>query len=71
MDWAPVRGAYTYIVEKAPDAPVLTWQPALTTTKSKVAVNTMTSGSKYWFRVAAVGTAGQGPWSDAISKYAP
>jgi hypothetical protein len=71
MSWEKVRGAYTYIVEKAADAPSLTWAPALTATKTKVVVNTMTSGAKYWFRVSAVGAAGQGPWSDPISKYAP
>jgi hypothetical protein len=70
MDWRKVNGAKSYVIERAVDAPVLVWTPALTTTKSKAVVNTMTSGSKYWFRVAAVGAAGQGPWSDAIAKFA-
>lgn len=29
------------------------------------------SGTKYWFRVAAIGTDGQGPWSDPATKIAP
>jgi hypothetical protein len=31
----------------------------------------MASGMRYWFRVAAVGAAGEGPFSDPISKIAP
>ncbi|MDB6111498.1 MAG: hypothetical protein JWR69_3248, partial [Pedosphaera sp.] len=30
--------------------------------KAKAAVNTMTSGLKYWYRVAALGAAGWGAW---------
>ena len=70
MDWKMVRGAKTYLVERAVDAAVLAWVGAGTPTKSKAIVNTMTSGTKYWFRVAAIGAAGQGPWSDAIAKFA-
>jgi len=29
-----------------------------------------TSGTKYWFRVAAAGSAGQGTWSDPAVKMA-
>lgn len=71
MKWITVRGARSYIVERALDAATLVWTPALSTTKAKGEVNTMTSGQKYWFRVAAVGAAGQGAWSAEISKYAP
>ena len=70
MDWQPVRGANSYTIERAVDAPVLAWTPVLATTKSKAVVNTMTSGTRYWLRVAAIGTAGQGPWSNAIAKFA-
>jgi hypothetical protein len=71
MDWKRVRGANSYVIERAADGPQLTWIQALATTKSKAIVNTMTSGTKYWFRVAGIGAAGQGPWSDAIAKFAP
>lgn len=71
MNWDKVRGARSYIVERATDAPQLDWVPAISTTKSKALINTITSGTKYWFRVAGVGAAGQGPWSDAVAKYAP
>ncbi len=71
MNWRQVRGAKSYVVERAADAAELTWFAALATTKLKALVNTMTSGTKYWFRVAAIGAAGQGPWSNAIAKFAP
>lgn len=70
LDWKRVRGANSYLIERAVDAPVLDWSVAASTTKSKAVVNTMVSGKKYWLRVAAVGAAGRGPWSDAVGKYA-
>ena len=61
MRWQGVHGASSYVVERAEDAPLLTWATGLVTTKCRGEVNTMTSGTKYWFRVAAIGAAGQGP----------
>ena len=40
-------------------------------TKSSTTVKNLTSGTKYWIRVAAFGAAGQGPWSDPATKVAP
>ena len=72
MKWNRVRGANSYLVSRAADSTApLDWSAGIATTKAKAAVNTMTSGGKYWFRVAAVGAAGQGAWSDAVSKIAP
>jgi hypothetical protein len=71
MVWEKVRGAKSYTVERAVDAPTLNWTTALNSTKTKTVVNTMVSGTKYWFRVSAIGAAGQGAASDPIAKYAP
>ena len=71
IDWKKVRGARSYIVERAADAPQLHWVPAISTTKCKALVNTMSSGTKWWFRVAGVGAAGQGAWSEPVAKIAP
>lgn len=72
MKWKRVRGARCYLVSQAADSSApLDWSMGVATTKAKAAVNTMTSGGRYWFRVAAVGAAGQGAWSDAVSKIAP
>lgn len=71
LSWKKVRGAKSYLVERAVDSNRLEWGAAATSTKSKAVVNTMTSGLRYWFRVAAVGSAGQGAWSEPVSKIAP
>ena len=40
-------------------------------TKSSFTITGLTSVARYWFRVAAVGAAGQGPWSDQAMKMVP
>lgn len=72
LSWKKVHGAKSYLIERATDNnQPLDWAAASTSTKTKTVVNTMTSGLRYWFRVAAVGSAGQGAWSEPISKIAP
>jgi hypothetical protein len=71
LSWKKVRGAKSYLIERALDNQRLEWAAASTSTKTKAMVNTMTSGLRYWFRVAAIGSAGQGTWSEPISKIAP
>ncbi len=69
LSWQKIRGARAYTVERATDAGgELIWQSAANVTKPKASVNTMTPGKKYWFRVASVGAAGQGPWSDLVGR---
>jgi hypothetical protein len=71
IKWTPVRGAASYIVERAPDGEVMNFIVAANPTVSKALVNTMTSGQRYWFRIAAVGAAGAGDWTLPVSKIAP
>lgn len=72
LDWDNIRGAKSYVMEKSVDPITATsWQPAGIVTKSKGTVSGLISGTKYWFRVAAIGTDGQGPWSDPATKIAP
>lgn len=72
LSWNPVDGAKTYQIEQSPDPITATsWKQATATTKSKATVEGLTSGTRYWFRVAAVGTSGQGAWSNPVSKIAP
>lgn len=72
LDWDSVRGAKSYVMEKSPDPITATsWQQASLVTKSKGTVSGLTSGTKYWFRVAAIGTSGQSPWSGPATKIAP
>lgn len=71
VSWKSVRGARAYVIERAPDEPSLNWAVIGTSTRGRAALNTMTSGLKYWFRVAAVGAAGQSAWSDPVPLFAP
>lgn len=72
LHWDSIRGTSSYVVQKSSDPITSTsWQPVSVVTKSKTTAAGLTSGSKYWFRIAAVGTAGQGPWSDPATKLAP
>jgi hypothetical protein len=72
MSWEPVDGAKSYQIEQSPDPITATgWKHASATTKSKATIEGLTSGTRYWFRVAAVGTGGQGAWSNPVSKIAP
>jgi hypothetical protein len=69
--WQSVRGARAYAIARAADAPSLNWAVIGTSTKKEASLNSMVSGTKYWFRVAAIGTAGQSAWSDPVPLYAP
>jgi phosphodiesterase/alkaline phosphatase D-like protein len=72
LQWDKVNRARSYVIERSPDPPTATsWSHAATSTKSQVTVDGLTSGTKYWFRVAAVGANGQSPWSNPVSKVAP
>lgn len=67
-----IFGAHSYVIHISTQGPpAATWVYAKSTTKSKETLTGLTSGQRYWVRVAAVGPAGQGPWSDAVSRIAP
>ena len=69
LKWNLVRGAKSYIVECAtsPDGP---WVPVTVTTRISCLATNLTPGTKYWFRVRAVGAAGLSGWSDPAAKLA-
>jgi len=72
LGWNSVLHAQSYVVERSTAAPPnAVWEHQLTTTKSKVTIENLTSGTRYWFRVAAVGTKGQSGWSDISTRIAP
>ena len=41
------------------------------TTAAHVTITGLTSGSRVWVRVRAIGTKGEGPWSDPATKIVP
>lgn len=72
LSWDKVLGAASYVVETAlSDMNPLEWKHMLVSTRSKAEVASLKTGASYHIRVAAVGAAGQGPWSDPVVKVAP
>ena len=70
--WEPVKNARTYVVQKSKGSKhPLKWMNEDIVTKSNCTVTKLKSRHKYWFRVAAVGRSGQGPWSKFVQKNAP
>ena len=73
LHWNAVkRGLNSYVVERTTDPAGQTgWGNAEVVTKSSLTLSGLVSGTRYWFRARAIGTAGPGPWSDAATKVAP
>ena len=70
VTWSAVRGARSYVLEHKEQAGTGGWTTKVVT-KSRQSVTGLTSGTVYVFRVAAVGTAGQSPWSIEVARRAP
>lgn len=71
LAWDRVQGARSYVVQCSPDPPTDTsWAHAKIATRSQITVANLPSGTRHWFRVAAVGTRGQGSWSSPVMKMA-
>jgi fibronectin type III domain protein len=72
LSWDPVVSATSYVIETSPDPPTGTsWNHLGVSTKSSFTVTGLVSGSRIWFRVAAVNPAGQSGWSDPATKIVP
>ena len=72
LSWDTVTGAKSYVIDKNGD-PVkpTSWTHAGVSTKSNFTARGLTSGMRYWFRVAAVNSNGQSGWSNPATKIAP
>lgn len=72
LTWDAVAGAKSYVIEKSSDlAATANWVHSGVSTRSNFTVNGLTSGTRFWFRVAAVNNSGQSGWSDPAVKIAP
>ena len=72
VSWDTVPEAKSYVLEKSLDPPTPTsWNHAGVSTRSSFTIAGLTSGTRYWFRVAAVGRIGQSGWSDPATKIVP
>jgi hypothetical protein len=64
LKWRVVYGASTYQIQISDDG--VTYKPQTSTTRSRNnVVENLIMAKYYYFRVAAVGAAGRGPWSDS------
>ena len=72
LSWKKVANAKSYTIQFSPDPPTPeSWTHATIATASSVRIEKLTSGKRYWFRVAAVGALGQSGWSEPATKIAP
>ena len=69
LKWKPVPMVMSYNLQMCAD-PLneQNFTHLATVTRSSFLVRDLIAGHKYWFRVAAVGAAGQSEWTDAILK---
>ena len=68
----PIDEAASYKVELTTVDPLNgPYHEVLTPTASSWQLTGLTSGSRVWIRVRAIGTKGQGPWSDPATKIVP
>ena len=70
--WKAVPNARSYTIEASNDpATAGSWtHVGIATSASKMIAN-LTSGKRYWFRVAAVSAGGQSGWSEHATKVVP
>ena len=72
LTWRKVDNSRSYIIQISPDPPSAdSWGHAETVTVANKTLQNLTSGKKYWFRVAAIGSLGQSGWSEPATKIAP
>lgn len=72
LSWDAVRGARSYVVERTTDPQAAAgWTQAGVSPRSSLIVEGLDSGTRYYFRVAAVTLNGQSPWSNHAVKVAP
>jgi hypothetical protein len=66
LSWQPVKEALTYHVQVNRVSPddASAWELVGVTTRSRTSLSGLASARVHWFRVAAIGTKGMGPWSD-------
>jgi hypothetical protein len=72
LSWKPVPNAKSYVIESSTDpATPASWEHAGIATSSTKTIGGLKSGTRFWFRVAALGAGGQSGWSEHATKVAP
>ena len=65
-----IYGAKAYVFQYAvvPSSGDISWS-IVNKSRLRTMINGLVPGTQYMFRIAAVGSKGQGPWSDAIIRF--
>jgi len=72
LAWKPVPNARSYIIESSLDpATANGWTQVGIATAATKSIGNLTTGKRYWFRIAAVGALGQSGWSEHATKVVP
>jgi hypothetical protein len=71
LSWKTLPNAYSYISEFSLDPATNSWTQLGVATAASKAIGNLTSGKRHWFRVKAVGAAGESGWSEHASKVVP
>jgi hypothetical protein len=72
LAWKAVPNARSYTIESSVDpAAATSWTHAGIATSASKVIRNLTSGKRYWFRVAAVTAGGQSGWSEHATKVVP
>lgn len=70
--WKAVQNARGYTIEASLDpAAANSWTHVGIATSASRIIQNLTSGKRYWFRVAAVSAGGQSGWSEHATKVVP
>lgn len=64
VKWKKVTGAKSYLLQIATDLAIANWAYLGACTATKFTATGLPTGKKHMYRVAALGAAGVGPWSD-------
>ena len=72
LSWKSVPRAKSYVIESSTDpATVTSWEHVGIATSATKTITGLKSGTRFWFRIAAVGAGGQSGWSEHATKVAP
>jgi hypothetical protein len=72
LAWKAISNARSYAIESSQDpATASSWTHLGVATSASKAISGLTSGKRYWFRVAAIGAGGQSGWSEHATKVVP
>lgn len=72
LSWKSVSNARSYTIEFSTDpAESASWVHVGIAASAHKTINNLKSGTRYWFRIAAINTVGHSGWSEQATKIAP